>query len=97
MESKARSNAGESGVNQKRGIVIHFMDGSNKYLEFPKQQVDDYSQALKLKELLEARNLVIEADGALLVFPFDNIKYVQAYPAPKRLPDFTIKGASFKE
>jgi hypothetical protein len=92
-----RPKTGETGVNEKRGIIIHFMDGSNKYLEFPKQLADEYSQSLRLKELLAARHLVVEAEGALLVFPFDNIKYLQAYPAPKRLPEYTIKGAAFKD
>jgi hypothetical protein len=81
---------------EKRGIVIHFMDGSTKTLEFPKQAPDDQTQAHRLKEALEARSLVIEAEGALVVIPFDNIKYLQAYPSPAKLPEFTIRGASFK-
>ena len=53
--------------------------------------------AARLKEALEARHLVIEADGALVVIPFENIRYLQAYPAPKKLPTYAIKGASFKD
>jgi hypothetical protein len=81
---------------EKRNIVIHFTDGSTKTVEFPKQAPDDQTQAHRLKEALEARNLVIEADGALVVIPFENIKYLQSYPAPNKVPDYTIKGASFK-
>ncbi len=81
---------------EKRGIVIHFTDGSKKTLEFP-PQVDEQNQASRLREALEERHLVVEADGALVIFPFENIKYVQAYPAPKKLPDFVIRGASFRE
>ena len=73
------------------------MDGSKKYLEFPQQKGDDYTRSLRLKELLAGRHLVVEAEGALLVFPFENIKYVQAYPAPKQLPEYVVKGASFKD
>jgi hypothetical protein len=82
-------------MSEKRGIVIHFTDGSSKTLEFP-QQADEQNQASRIKEALEARSLVVEADGALVVFPFENIKYLQSYPAPKKLPDFVIKGATFK-
>jgi hypothetical protein len=50
---------------------------------------------IKLKEALAARHLVVEADGALLIIPFENIKYIQAYPAPAKLPEHAIRAASF--
>jgi len=85
-------------MSEKRGIIIHFMDGSKKLLEFPQQVADsDASAAAKLKEALEARKLVIEAEGALIVIPFENVKYLQVYPAPKKLPAGVIRGASFKD
>ena len=85
-------------MSEKRGIIIHFMDGSKKLLEFPQQVADnDASAAAKLKEALEARHIVIEAEGALVVIPFENVKYLQVYPAPKKLPAGVIRGASFKD
>ena len=83
-------------MSEERRLIIHFVDGSKKLLEFP-QQVADATMAARLKEALEARHLVIEADGALVVIPFENIRYLQAYPAPKKLPSYAIKGASFKD
>lgn len=83
---------------EKRGMIIHFIDGSKKVLEFPPQVAPgDANVALKLQELLDARHLVIEADGALVVIPFENVKYIQSYPAPKKLPAGVIRGASFKD
>lgn len=85
-------------MSEKRGIIIHFMDGSKKLLEFPPQVADnDATAAAKLKDALEARHIVIEAEGALLVIPFENVKYLQVYPAPKKLPAGVIRGASFKD
>ena len=85
-------------MSEKRGILIHFMDGSKKLLEFPQQVADtDASAAAKLKEALEAGKLVIEAEGALIVIPFDNVKYLQVHPAPKKLPAGVIRGASFRD
>ena len=81
---------------EKRSIIIHFMDGSSKTLEFPKQAPDDQTQAHRLKEALAARHLVLEAEGTLIVIPFENIKYLQASPVPAKVPDYTIKGATFK-
>jgi hypothetical protein len=85
-------------MSEKRGLVIHFMDGTKKVLEFPQQVADsDVAAAAKLKDALEARHLVIEAEGALVVIPLDNVKYLQSYPAPKKLPAGVIRGASFKD
>ena len=85
-------------MDTKRGMIIYFTDGSKKVLEFPQQIAEgDVAAAAKMKEALEARHLVLEADGALIVIPFENIRYLQAYPAPKKLPGYAIKGASFKD
>jgi hypothetical protein len=85
-------------MSEKRGLIIYFMDGTKKVLEFPQQVSDtDVAAAAKLKQALEARRLVIEAEGALVVIPFENIKYLQLYPAPKKLPAGVIRGANFKD
>ena len=81
---------------EPRRLIIHFTDGTKKLLEFPQQVAED-TVAARLEEALEARHLVVEADGALVVIPFENIRYLQAYPAPKKLPKYAIKGASFKD
>jgi hypothetical protein len=52
---------------------------------------------LRIKDALDARHIVLEVEGALIVIPFDNVKYVQVHPAPKKLPPGVIKGASFKD
>ena len=49
----------------KRSMIIHFNDGSKKLLEFPAPVPDsDANLAARLKEALDARHLVLEADGA---------------------------------
>jgi hypothetical protein len=79
----------------KREMTIHYMDGSSMKIDFPVQAPNESAQVIKLKEALAARHLVIEADGALLVVPFENVKYIQAYPAPAKLPENAIRAASF--
>ena len=82
----------------ERRMIIHFTDGSKKTLEFPQQMADsDATAALRIKDALDARHIVLEAEGALIVIPFENVKYVQVHPAPKKLPPGVIKGASFKD
>jgi hypothetical protein len=79
----------------KREMTIHYMDGSQMKLDFPVQTPNESAQVIKLKEALAGRHLVVEADGALLIIPFENVKYIQAYPAPKKLPESAIRAASF--
>ena len=83
---------------QKRGMLITFTDNSKKLLEFPPQVAEgDPTAAARLQEALEARHLVLEVEGALIVIPFESIKYLQVHPAPKKLPPGVIRGASFKD
>jgi len=81
-------------TDQKRGLTIYFMDGKSMKLDFPKQTLNEWGAAIKIKEVLGQPHLLAEVDGMLLIFPFANIKYIAAYPAPGQLPEHTIKGAS---
>ncbi|HVQ61589.1 MAG TPA: hypothetical protein VMS53_05855 [Burkholderiales bacterium] len=82
-------------MTTKREMTIHYMDGTQMKLDFPLQTKSESAQVIKLKEALSGRHLVVEADGALLIIPYENIKYIQAYPAPVKLPENVIRAASF--
>jgi len=79
----------------KREMTVHYMDGSSMKIDFPQQASSEGAQVIRLKEALAARHVIVEADGALLIIPFENIKYIQAYPAPAKLPENAIRAASF--
>ena len=79
---------------EDRGLVIHFTDGSNMRLSFPKQVKSDDSIPVRMERMLEHDSLLVEADGALLLIPLGSIKYLQVYPAPAKLPDYVIKDAT---
>ncbi len=79
---------------EKRALTIHFTDGTKLSFDFPKQVPEEHMIASRIEQLLKHQYLMVEADGTLFMFPLQNIKYVQAYPVPERLPDSTIKGAS---
>jgi len=82
----------------KRSMIIHFNDGSKKLLEFPAPVPDsDVNLTARLKEALDARHLVLEAEGTLVVIPVESIKYLQSFPAPAKLPAYAIKGVRFKD
>jgi hypothetical protein len=79
----------------KRGITIFFNDGSKVSMDFPRQSPNEAAAMLKLDDVLKKRYMLFEADGTLMMIPFENVRYVQMYPAPDSMPGHTyIKGAS---
>ena len=84
-------------MDDRRELTIHFIDGSKMSVGFPKQAANPTATLHKLNEAMAARQLLVEADGALLMIPFENIKYVQSYPAPESLPAYAIKAASIND
>lgn len=82
---------------EQRGLVIHFMDGTKMQLEFPQQTDNEYAAGIKLKEILAARELLVQCDGGLMVIPRENIKYMHLYPAVGQLPGHAIKAASIAD
>ena len=81
-------------MEEERGMIIHFCDGSQMRVNFPRQVTHDDSVPVRLERLLEKKVIIIDADAALLAIPFASIKYVQVYPAPGGLPDYVIRQAS---
>ena len=75
-------------------MVIHFMDGTKIVFRYPKQAGHDAATiAATVKKALETDKIVVEAQGALLVIPGRNIKYVQITPVPDELPKGILRHA----
>ncbi len=68
-------------MEHNRGVTIHFNDGTSLALSFPQQTDNAYAAAIALEEVMKRRVLTFEADGALIVVPFENVKYISAFPA----------------
>ena len=83
-------------MKNQRALTIHFTDDTKISFDFPKQLSDEQAVASRLEKLLNNPYLLIEGDGALFVFPTNNIKYFQVYPAPSKLPDTAIRGAEVR-
>jgi hypothetical protein len=79
---------------KQRGLTLFFTDGTKMHIDYEKQTMNEHGTLMRLKEIIAARQLIVEVDGAMLLFPFENIKYIQAHPAPKKLPDYAILGAT---
>ena len=85
-------------MKDTRGITIHFNDGSKVSMDFPRQTPSEIAAMLKLNDMLKKRYMLFEADSTFMMVPFENVKYVQVYPAPAEIPGQTyIKGANIKD
>lgn len=82
-------------MKDTRGLTIYFNDGSKLSLDFPKQSPNEAAAMMKLDDVLKKRYMLFEADSTFLMIPFENVRYVQLYPAPDSVQGHTyIKGAS---
>ena len=82
-------------MDDQRGLTIHFTDGSKMSLEFPKHTDNEAAAGLRLEDVLKNRYMIFEAESTMLLVPFENVKYLQLYPAPNNVQGHTyVKGAS---
>jgi hypothetical protein len=82
-------------MKDTRGLTIYFNDGSKLSLDFPKQSPNEAAAMMRLDDVLKKRYMLFEADSTFLMIPFENVRYVQLYPAPDSVQGHTyIKGAS---
>ena len=80
-------------MTQKRNMVIHFMDGTKIAYDFPKQVAAGLSVMSRVEKVLDKQYIVVEGDGVINFYPVNNIKSIQLYPTPDKLPDFVIHDA----
>jgi hypothetical protein len=79
-----------------RFLTIHFTDGSNMSVTFPKQAGEPHQMLSRVQKALDANQLAMEIGDELFVVPMNNIKYMQVSPRPDKLPDTVIRGGVLK-
>ncbi len=80
-------------MKSKRWMTIFFTDGTKLKFDFPKQRDDTSNIGAMIQKALNQNQLVLEVEGTLFTIPFVNVKYIQVYPCPDKLPDTAIRGA----
>jgi hypothetical protein len=78
---------------ENRGMRIHFVDGTTLAVSFPPQRENRAGREILFDEIIKRRLLVVAADGAVHVIPFENVKYISVYPQPAELDKSIIQGA----
>lgn len=59
-----------------RTLTLHFNDGTKMVFEFAEQASHALVKEARIKEILTSPNLVIEAEGQVMIFPMTSIKYI---------------------
>ena len=80
-------------MEKRKNMVIHFIDGSKVSFDFPEQVNDSMMLIRHMEKTLNQPYVVIESEGGVMLYPRENIKSIQIYPAPEKMSDFVIKGA----
>ena len=83
-----------------RILTLHFIDGSKLSFDFPEQTANPAARQIKVADFMTSKHLVIEAEGTVMMFPVNNIKYMalslptlNAKGPKTALPPHSIRGA----
>jgi hypothetical protein len=66
----------EGDMTHDRTMTLYFNDGSKMTFEFPEQAKSAAAKQIKLSEFMNSKNVVVESEGQLMVFPMTSIKYI---------------------
>lgn len=80
-------------MSDKRWMTIFFTDGTNLKFDFPKQTDEPSRLGAMIKKFINENQLMVDVEGTLFTIPFVNVKYIQTYPCPEKLPETAIRGA----
>ncbi|MEZ5446883.1 MAG: hypothetical protein R3F45_14045 [Gammaproteobacteria bacterium] len=78
-------------MTRDRILTLHFTDGTSMSFDFPEQTTHAVAKRLKIEDFLNSSNVIVEADGSVMIFPMANIKYIQVMP-PGGIPDEILRG-----
>ncbi len=78
-------------MSRDRILTLHFTDGTSMSFDFPEQTTHAVARRLKIEDFLNSSNVIVEADGSVMIFPMASIKYIQVMP-PGGIPEEILRG-----
>lgn len=85
-------------MQRDRALTLFFMDGTHVSFDFPEQKTNEAARSILFEEILKSPYIIVEADGAVLLYPVANIKSIQVMVPPVQgkvaLPKGLIRGAT---
>lgn len=79
-------------MDETRWMTVHFIDGTEMRFDFVVQDIDLVSLGEAMEKAIESNKLVLEVEGVMYLFPYQNIKYIRVSPSPEMLPEIAVRG-----
>lgn len=80
---------------KKVEMIIVFLDGTKKQIEFDAIDKEPHEIIKHLQKLFESPNLTLQVGDFIMVIPRHSVKFVLFTPSTHLLPDTVLKGARF--
>ncbi|MGE0269499.1 MAG: hypothetical protein AB7S78_13700 [Candidatus Omnitrophota bacterium] len=78
----------------KETCLIDFIDGTSMRFEFQVDGSDTMSVANEIHRIADSPTLCFEIDNKLVFLPTANIRSIEVYPAPAKIPSNVLRGAT---
>ena len=75
---------------QTNNLIVTYTDGTHDHFKFP-SQADSFGMANLVEKLLSSTALTLQVGDRLLIIPTANIRSVEIFPCPGKLPDIVIQ------
>ena len=72
------------------GLILTYTDGTREQFRFP-AQADQFQVSGLIEKLLGSAVLSLQLDNRLLIIPSANIRSVELFPVPDKLPDVILQ------
>ena len=76
-------------VLQTNDLIVSYTDGTHDHFKFP-SQADSFNMANLVEKLLSSAALALQVGDRLLIIPTANIRSVEIFPCPGKLPDIVM-------
>jgi len=71
-------------------LIVTYTDGTHDHFRFP-TQADSLKMATLVEKLLSSAVLALQVEDRLLLIPTTNIRSVEVFPCPSKLPDIVVQ------
>jgi hypothetical protein len=75
--------------SETNDLIVTYTDGTHDHFKFP-SQADSFGMANLVEKLLSSTALTLQVGDRLLIIPTANIRSVEIFPCPGKLPDIVI-------
>ncbi len=94
MPAPGRPEKGEPYGRRTREAYGHVYQWNGQRYERVRGPQDDPQLASSIDTIVRSPQLVIEADGQMVVIPMSSILHFEISPSPRSLPSYAIRGAA---